>query len=266
MQDRSAKGNAGPVLFFSDVHLGVPGSSPQRVPWLIDLLKYARTGVSEVYVLGDLFDFWFEYKHAVPKGFFGVLRALADLVDAGIPVTYLGGNHDFWVGSYLGKELGLSVSDDPIEKRIQGRRLFLAHGDGLGKGDLGYRFIKKVLRNRVCIALYRALHPDVGIPFARLVSAVSRKHTAAREILIPRIYRDIALPHFRDGYDVVMMGHVHEPTHILRESEGQEFLVIGDWLDHFTYVLMEEGRMRLMRWNPGGEPEQIATDPPPEIE
>jgi UDP-2,3-diacylglucosamine hydrolase len=263
MQDAPTR----PVLFFSDVHLGVAGSSPERVPWLVELLQEAKTSVSEVYILGDLFDFWFEYKHAVPKGFFGVLRALADIADAGIPVTYLSGNHDYWVGSYLRRELGFSVFHEPIERRIQGRRIYLAHGDGLGPGDIGYRILKQILRNRVCIALYRILHPDIGIPLAHRVSAVSRQHTARREILIPRIFRDIALPQFQVGFDVVMMGHVHEPVHIVKSGPpSQEFLVIGDWLDHYTYVLMEEGQFRLMRRNPGKEPQVIATEPPPEIE
>jgi len=268
MQDGGQGGNGErPVLFFSDAHLGVPGGSPHRVDWLLQLLRRARSRVSHVYILGDLFDFWFEYRHALPKGHFQFLRGVAELVESGIPVSYLAGNHDYWVGSFLENELGLTVHDDPIERTIQGRRVFLAHGDGLGKGDLGYRIMKVILRNRVCIALYRALHPDIGIPFAYRVSALSRKHTSAREVLVPKLYRDIALPHFEEGYDAVIMGHVHEPTHItVKGSPEREFVIIGDWLDNFTYAEMENGRFRLMKWNPDGEPTRVAEEPPPKIE
>jgi len=253
-----------PVLFFSDVHLGVPGRSPDRVDRLLRLMASARGRVAEVFILGDLFDFWFEYRHAVPKGHFRFLRGLADLVDSGVPVTYLAGNHDFWVGSYLKKELGLSVSDEPIERRIQGRRIFLAHGDGLGKGDLGYRVLKAVLRSRLCIALYRALHPDLGIPLAYRVSSISRGHTGQREVLLPKLYRDIARPRLREGFDGVIMGHVHEPAHFAGGDPAGDFVIIGDWLDNLTYVEMEGGLFRLMQWNDDGPARLIASSPPPE--
>jgi UDP-2,3-diacylglucosamine hydrolase len=123
---------------------------------------------------------------------------------------------------------------------------------------LGYRFIKKVLRNRTCIALYRAVHPDMGIPFAYRLSAVSRRHTEPREILVPKLVRGIARPRLADGHDAVVIGHIHEPTHI-RMPQG-EFIIIGDWIESMTYAVLEEGRFRLLRFRAGRDPEVVAVE------
>jgi UDP-2,3-diacylglucosamine hydrolase len=208
--------------------------------------------------VGDLFDFWFEYRHAIPKGHFAVCRALAEIRRDGVPVLYFGGNHDFWAGSYLREEIGLAVAERPCTLELQGRRVFVAHGDGLGPGDTGYKVLKRVLRNRVAIALYRSVHPDIGIPFAYAVSSVSRRYSEPREVILPKLARDIATPELARGHDAVVIGHVHEPAH-LRLGDRGEFLVIGDWLENFTYVVLEEGRFRLRRRRPGGGLDADAT-------
>ncbi|MBD3336468.1 MAG: hypothetical protein GF355_13225 [Candidatus Eisenbacteria bacterium] len=258
-------GRKGPLLFFSDVHLGVDTDSGQRLDWLLELCHRARDRAAGVYILGDLFDFWFEYRRAVPKGHFRLLRGLAEIVDAGVPVTFLAGNHDFWVGSYLKSELGLAIFDEPITRELQDRRVYLAHGDGLGPGDTGYRIMKKVLRHPVAIALYRLLHPDLGIPLAHRVSAVSRRHTLAREVLLARIHRDIAVPLFQAGHDAVMIGHVHEPAHIREEAPAgsRDFIVLGDWMKSFTFAEMEGGKFRLYRWNAAGDPILVPSEDAP---
>lgn len=252
---------AGPVVFVSDAHLGAPTGPPERAAWLAAFLETLPGRIGGLLVVGDLFDFWFEYRHAIPKGHFRVCRALHEIVRTGVPCLYFGGNHDFWAGSYLEHEIGLSVSQTPRSFTIQNRKLFVAHGDGLGKGDLGYRFIKKVLRNRACIALYRSIHPDIGIPFAYSFSALSRKHTEPREVLVPKLYRDIALPHLAEGHDAVVIGHVHEPTH-MRTPDG-EFLILGDWIESMTYAVLEEGRFRLLRFLPDRDPETLAVESQP---
>lgn len=249
----------GPVIFISDAHLGAPSGDPGREERLGSFLDSLRGRIAGLMIVGDLFDFWFEYRHAIPKGHFRVLRAIADLRADDVPVLYFGGNHDFWAGTYLKEEIGIRVTDEPMTFSIQGRNVFVAHGDGLGGGDHGYKILKKILRNRLCIALYRSLHPDIGIPLAYRVSALSRRHTEPREILIPKLARDIALPRLGNGVDAVVMGHVHEPTHI-RYRAG-DFIVIGDWLTNFTYAALEEGTFSLCRYRPGAEPAII----PPEI-
>lgn len=235
----------GPIYFVSDVHLGAKVGVPEREAWLLELLSEIPGRSGALFVLGDLFDFWFEYRHAVPKGTFRISRAMADVVDSGVPVVYLGGNHDFWLGSYLEKEIGAAVSLEPITAELHGRRVHLAHGDGLGPGDGGYKILKAVLRNPLAIAGYRALHPDLGIPLGYHVSSISRKHTTAREVLLPRIVRDIARPRVRDQVEAMVMGHVHEPVHY--QWSGRDFLIIGDWIANFTHVRMVDGEFQLMR-------------------
>jgi UDP-2,3-diacylglucosamine hydrolase len=259
-------GTEGPILFFSDAHLGVPDPGERRLGRLLDFLDYVREEASALYILGDLFDFWFEYRHAVPKGHFRMLTALAAIRQAGIPITYMAGNHDYWVGSFLREEIGVETLEDPVERRLQGRRVYLAHGDGLGPGDLGYRILKLILRHPVCIFLYRLLHPDLGIPLAHGVSALSRRHTLSREVLLARLYRDVARPLFDKGIECVVMGHVHEPAHLVVAGAPprRELLVLGDWLENFTYGVFQEGTVRLLRWMPSGQPETIPPQPPPE--
>jgi UDP-2,3-diacylglucosamine hydrolase len=252
-----------PILFVSDVHLGARAGHPDREERLLGLLRGARERAQAVFLLGDLFDFWFEYRHAIPKGTFRIARALAELVEAGVPVAYFGGNHDFWVGSYLESEIGLAVFPEPVIATLQGRRVFLAHGDGLGPGDYGYRyFLKPLLRSRWAIALYRSgLHPDLGIPFARWVSAWSHKHTETREVLLPKVLRDIAAQRLGGDVSAMVMGHIHEPAHF--QAGGKDFLLIGDWMDAFTHVRLEAGRFGLYQWTETGELHLSAEPFPP---
>ena len=242
---------AGRVLFFSDCHLGA-GSEAEDRPRedkVVAFLEAEGPRADAVYMLGDLFDFWFEYKHAVPRRHFRVLNALARLVHAGIPVTFFGGNHDFWVESFLEEEIGCRVTYGPLEVVEQGRRIFLAHGDGLAKGDRGYLFLRAVLRNRWAIAGYRLLHPDVGIPLARWSSKLSR-HTRDESAFDVEWLRDqVAVPRFAAGADAVLVGHFHHARH-LRDS-GRDFLVLGDWIRNDTYAVLEGGAFTLLRWVDG---------------
>jgi UDP-2,3-diacylglucosamine hydrolase len=239
----------GPVFFLSDAHLGAPVGPPDREDTLLALIGTAQREAGALFILGDLFDFWFEYRHAVPKGTFRVAHALRGVVEAGIPVVYLGGNHDFWIGSYLQEELGVRSYLHPIEVRLQGRLVHLAHGDGLGPGDLGYKFIKRVLRHPWAIAGYRSLHPDLGIPLARRFSTTSRRFTEPREILLPKILRDVARPRLRGEISAMVMGHVHYPTHC--QGEGRDFVIAGDWLESFTHARLIGGRFHLYKLESG---------------
>ncbi|MBM3318316.1 MAG: UDP-2,3-diacylglucosamine diphosphatase [Candidatus Eisenbacteria bacterium] len=241
----------GPVYWISDAHLGSDPDPEGREALLVRFLAELQGRAARLYVLGDLFDFWFEYRHAAPKGHFRTLHALAGLIDQGTPVTYLGGNHDFWCGTTLEREVGLTVHQRPISVSHQGRRIFLAHGDGLGPGDAGYRLLKAVLRNPLAIALYRTIHPDIGIALARRVSATSRRHTKPREFHLRRMSRHVAAPEFARGHDAVILGHIHDPLH-LRDARGRDCLLIGDWIEAFTFVELAEGRFTLRRYGPEG--------------
>ncbi|MBD3237523.1 MAG: UDP-2,3-diacylglucosamine diphosphatase [Candidatus Eisenbacteria bacterium] len=234
------------VYFLSDAHLGSGRTAEARGASLVARLRELRGHATHLYLLGDLFDFWFEYHHAIPKGHFRILRALAELVDAGVPVDYFGGNHDFWCGSYLQREVGLRVHHSPQRVTHQGRSIFLAHGDGLGPGDRGYRILKAILRHPLAIGLYRLLHPDWGIPFAYRVSHISRQHTAGRETILRRLAAYVAAPRYAAGDDAVVIGHVHDPQH-LRDGRGRDFLIVGDWLEHFSWVRLADGAFTLER-------------------
>ena len=233
------------AYFVADAHLGQgpEGSNRARERDLLRLFDQVLAERAALYVAGDLFDFWFEYGHTVPKRYVGVLQKLGELRRAGLPVSYVGGNHDFWIGDYLKRELDVSFTDEPLPLAIQGRRILLAHGDGMGPGDSGYKFLKKVLRNGVARGLFRWIHPDIGIPLARATSHTSRHHALRARRSEGWLFETIARPVFREGYDALVIGHYHVPVH-WRESDG-ELLVLGDWIERRTYARLEGGVFRL---------------------
>jgi UDP-2,3-diacylglucosamine hydrolase len=250
------------VCFISDAHLGSGPDSDERCRTLAEFLASRRNALTHLYILGDLFDFWFEYRYAIPKGGFPILRALAELVGHGVPVDYLGGNHDFWCGSYLEREIGVRVHQHPIRVEHQGRRIYLAHGDGIVPGDTGYRILKAVLRSPLSIGLYRMIHPDLGVPLAHRVSLVSRKHTHERRFYVDRFSRYLAGPRFAEGLDAVIVGHVHDPMHF-RDARERDFLIVGDWIEFFTSVTLRDGHFHLEQHQPGSDPQTIPPQPWP---
>jgi UDP-2,3-diacylglucosamine hydrolase len=244
--------STGAVVFLSDAHLGAEPQELEsaREARLHDFLKNLPGRASALYIIGDLFDFWFEYRTAIPSRHFRTLAALRALVDAGVPVTMLNGNHDFYLGRFLDRTVGVRTAYDALPLSLQGRRLWAHHGDGLIGGDLGYRVLKRILRSPVNIALYRLLHPDLGIPLAGRVSRWSRHSRADKPQLAERLWREIAEPRFAEGYDAVIIGHFHQA--IERREGGRELFVLGDWIDRFTYLELEDGTLTMKIWgNPG---------------
>jgi UDP-2,3-diacylglucosamine hydrolase len=236
------------AIFLSDAHLGAESKEREasRSALLHEFLDSLPGRATSLYVVGDLFDFWFEYRSTIPRRHFHTLAALERVRRAGIPVTYLGGNHDFWLGSFLTDELGILVHEGALALETQGRRLWIHHGDGLIGGDIGYKVLKKVLRNPAAIAAYRLLHPDLGIPLASWVSGKSRHSRDRRTLDGDRLVREIARPRFVEGFDAVMVGHFHHAFE--HHEDGKDFFVLGDWIERFTYVVLEEGRLSLQRW------------------
>lgn len=231
----------GCAYFVADAHLG-QGSPDSNAARERDLLRFFDRVLAEraaLYVVGDLFDFWFEYRHAVPKRFIGVLARLGTLARAGLPVTYLGGNHDFWIGDYLRREVGVVFTDQPLSTELQGRRIFLAHGDGLGPGDHSYKALKRVLRNPAARFLFRWIHPDVGIPIASATSHTSRRHAPRPKRSEDDLRSLLAEPRFQEGFDAVLLAHFHRPIH--QRARGRDFIVLGDWIDRRTVVKLENG-------------------------
>jgi UDP-2,3-diacylglucosamine hydrolase len=236
------------VFFMSDAHLGVDSAEQEgaRTARLHDFLNSLPGRASSLYIVGDLFDFWFEYRTAIPRRYFSTLAVLQGLRATGLDIAYLNGNHDFWLGHFFRDTLGIRTIDGAAIVEAQGRRLWLHHGDGLLGGDLGYRLLRGALRSRAGIALYGCLHPDLGMPLAHVVSLWSRHSRGDRPLRPERLWREIAEPRFREGFDAVLIGHFHHAYE--RREPNREFFLLGDWIDHFTYAQLTDGKLELKVW------------------
>jgi len=236
------------VYFIADAHLGAEPEERERdrAARLHTFFDSLPGRASRLVIAGDLFDFWFEYRTAIPKRHFSTLLALRRLREAGVPITYMNGNHDFYLGRFLADEIGVVPHDGPLTIDAQGRRLWIHHGDGLIGGDLGYRALKRLLRNPACIALYRWIHPDLGIPLAHWVSGSSRHARDPASFPVDRLWNEVAMRRFAEGYDDVVIGHFH--LAIDRREGDRQLIVLGDWIDKFTYAVLREGRLALETW------------------
>jgi UDP-2,3-diacylglucosamine hydrolase len=242
----------GRALFISDCHLGggPKEAALARQQRLISFLEDEASRAQTLYMLGDLFDFWFEYRQAIPRRHFHVLTALRRLSEAGVSLVFVCGNHDYWAGSFLTDEIGCQVHYKPAETVLQGRRVLLAHGDGMTPGERGYRALRSVLRNPVSIAGYRLLHPDWGFAIADLVSKFSRATNDESLFDADKLCTELAEPYFNKGVDVVVIGHYHHPTHLYRADH--EFLILGDWIRSNTFAVLEDSNFTLHQWTENG--------------
>lgn len=233
----------------SDVHLGAIPRERERA--FLSFLEHVGAQARSLLVNGDLFDFWFEYGDVIPGKHFRVLAALSELVDAGVPVTLMGGNHDAWGGRFLREEVGVAFHPDRWRTELGGRRALVTHGDGVGRGDLGYRMLKAVLRNPVMVAGFRALHPELGMKLARRVSSTEGKATVdvgaagrARHIEEWAQERLRAEP----DLELVVCGHSHQPV-VAEVEPGRYYLNSGDWIHHDSYITVRPGTApTLYRW------------------
>lgn len=218
------------VTFISDVHLGFGDreTDRNRERVLIQALSDIKNTTCHLFVVGDLFDFWFDYKTTIPKGHVRTLAMLHDFVDAGIPITYLMGNHDFGHWRYFQEEIGIKVEMGDIDALIGGKRFYISHGDGKASNDRGYLILRSILRSRVAQSVFRFLHPDFGIRLASRTSQSSRDFTASKDYGTSDGLRDFAQSKLSEGYDVVVMGHRHKST-FERINHGL-YVNLGDWL------------------------------------
>jgi UDP-2,3-diacylglucosamine hydrolase len=233
------------VFFLSDAHLGAEEESKERLKEekLISFLERVKDEGETLYLVGDMFEFWFEYKHVIPKDHFGVLDKLKQLVDSGVAVNYVVGNHDFWLGDFLPKQIGIPIFRDSVRIVHQGKKIFISHGDGLAEKDAGYRILKRILRNRVNIFLYRQIPPDISYPLAKFVAGRSRSYVQKRDTGYLEDYESFAAEKIKQGFDAVVLAHTHVP--VLRELGTGTYLNLGDWFRHFTYGRMREGELLL---------------------
>ncbi|MEC4112986.1 UDP-2,3-diacylglucosamine diphosphatase [Myroides pelagicus] len=233
------------VYFASDHHFGAPTRelSIPREKLFLQWLNEKQQDMGALFILGDLFDFWFEYKTVVPKGFVRILGKLAEIKDSGVPVFFFVGNHDLWMDDYFQVELGIPVYHEPKIFNINGKRFFIGHGDGLGPGDYGYKRMKKVFTNRFSKWLFRWLHPDIGVRLASYLSVKNKLISGDEDIkylgedkewLILYAKRKLESSH----YDYFVFGHRHLPM-ILDLGKQAKYVNLGDWISYFTYAVFD---------------------------
>ncbi|NQT26168.1 UDP-2,3-diacylglucosamine diphosphatase [candidate division KSB1 bacterium] len=244
---RDVDPNHKPIFFISDAHLGLSSETDdkRREKQLLAFFDHVRVTGHQLYIVGDLFDFWFEYAHAIPRHSHRIIQTLKTMVSEDIEIHFIVGNHDFAIGDFFTDELGISVHYHPLEKRFSGKRFLIDHGDGIDPKDVGYRFIKKIFRHPISIALFRLLHPDFGFWIAHTLSNLSRDHRPIKDR--DQIYIDYANVQFNNGFDYLIMGHTHRPQEY--HSGDHTYINTGDWMTLFTYGVFDGNNLRLEYWD-----------------
>ena len=235
-------------LFISDQHLGLQTKEIEnkKERLLVKFLKFAEDNCDELFILGDLFDYWFEYKRVYQKGFFRTLTALQDVAERGIRIHYFIGNHDFLHRDFFTKEIGIKMYEAPIEVMLNGKKFYIGHGDGLVKKDIGYRILKVILRNKFTQKLYSLLHPDIGIAIASKTSKSSRAYTKQRDYGEIDGMLNAAKQKIDEGFDYVMFGHSHERSFV--EYKGGKFINLGSWIEAPCYAKFDSGELEIIDW------------------
>lgn len=252
------------IYFASDFHLGIPDhdSSLKREKLLVKWLDLVQNDADELFLMGDVFDFWFEYKSVIPRGFARLFGKLAEITDKGIPVYLFRGNHDIWAFDYLHKELGIQLHREHLIREWNGKKFFLAHGDGLGPGDSGYKFLKKVFEFRPNQWLFRWLHPDIGTRMALYFSRKSRYANILKDqklmdaqgnfdLSTERLYAFAEL-HHKENPEIsyYIFGHRHYPGHVSMSGDGH-YINLGDWISNYSYAVVDEKGLSLFTYKQG---------------
>ena len=239
------------IFFLSDFHLGAPNaeSSMQRERIIIRFLESIRNEAHTIFLVGDMFDFWYEYRKVVPRGFVRLLGKMAELTDAGIQIHFFVGNHDMWMKNYFQEELNIPVYFEPTEFVVNDLKFLVGHGDGLGPGDHGYKRLKKIFRNPVCQWLFGILPPAIGMGIANYASRRSRASTGQTEEVFLGEEKEWLLIYSREAsltknFDFFVFGHRHLPIDY-RLDNGSRYINLGDWISYFTYACFNGDEMEV---------------------
>lgn len=229
------------IYFASDFHLGAPSdsSSRERERKIVRWLNTIKTDAHSIYLMGDIFDFWFEYRKVIPKGFIRLQGKLAELVDSGIPVYFFSGNHDMWMFDYFPKELGVSIFHKEQTLSVGSQKLLIGHGDGLGPGDKMYKILKRIFRNRFCQWLFARIHPNLGIGIANYWSKSSRISNVKKGEDDFKGDKEFLLQYCRskekkEHHDYYVFGHRHLPLNI-DINTNSKYINLGEWVNYCTY-------------------------------
>ena len=240
------------IYFLSDFHLGAPdaASSLQREKRICRFLDIAKQNAAEIFVVGDLFDFWFEYSTVVPKGYVRILGKLAELTDSGIAVHFFVGNHDMWMKNYFQTELNIPVYFEPKEFIFNNKKFLIGHGDGLGPGDKGYKMMKKVFRNPACQWLFGVLPPNIGIGLANYFSRKSRAKTGLVDEVFMGEENEWLITYCKEvlqhkPYDYFIFGHRHLPIDF-KLNENSRYINLGEWIKYDSYAVFDGEKLELL--------------------
>lgn len=245
------------VFFASDFHLGAPDANASKIreQKIVTWLTNIKSRAGAVFLVGDIFDFWFEYASAVPRGYVRLLGKIAEFTDAGIPVYFFTGNHDMWMYDYFPREIGVQVFKKPQIWQINGQKILIGHGDGLGPGDYFYKFLKRVFQNPICQWLFARLHPNFGIGLASFLSRRSRARNLkkggeerflgeSKEWLLQYCQKTEATQHF----DYFVFGHRHLPL-VYEIAPNSTYINLGEWFKSCTYAVWRAGKIHLLDSN-----------------
>lgn len=239
------------IYFLSDFHLGAPdhARSLERERRIVRFLEAARKDASEIFIVGDLFDFWYEYRTVVPKGYVRILGKLAEITDSGIPVSFFVGNHDMWMKGYFQKELNIPVYFEPKEYEFSGKKFLIGHGDGLGPGDHGYKFMKKIFRNPVCQWLFGILPPAVGVGLANFLSRRSRAVTGTSDEKFLGEEGEWLISYCKEvlqtrRFNYFIFGHRHLPIDF-KLNDQSRYINLGDWIRYNSYAVFDGEQVTL---------------------
>lgn len=256
MQELTINCQEGKKIFFaSDFHLGVPDiqTSIDRERKIVRWLDSIYAEAEGIFLMGDVFDFWFEYKKAVPKGFIRLLGKLAELADKGIPIYLFTGNHDMWMSGYLSSEMRIQIYNDPVTLLASGKKLLIGHGDGLGPGDPNYKYLKKIFTSKAARWAFRWLHPDIGISLAQRWSRQSRISNIKLEEKFKGEDREFLLSWCREvqqkeHHDYYVFGHRHLPLDLAVDSNSRYFN-LGEWVHFSNYAEFDGSELKLKSFN-----------------
>lgn len=239
------------IYFLSDFHLGAPNAADSlvREKKIVNFLEEIKKDAAIIFIVGDLFDFWYEYRTVVPKGYVRILGKLAELTDMGIVIHFFVGNHDMWMKNYFQQELNIQVYFEPREFEFNQKKFYIGHGDGLGPGDHGYKMLKKIFRNPFCKWLFGILPPVAGVGLANFSSRRSRAVTGTNDGKFLGEENEWLIQYCKEllttrQYDYMIFGHRHLPIDYPLQP-GCRYINLGDWIRYYTYAVFDGQQMQL---------------------